>query len=89
MNIKKIFDFSNKTIIVTGASGLLGTQFSDALSQTGANLVLGDIKINNCRKLEKELRTKYDNEILSVKLDIRSLNSVQNMIKKYLKSWLT
>jgi len=82
MNLDKILDFSDKTIILTGASGLLGSQFSDALCQTNANLVLGDIKLDNCKKLEKELRGKYDNSILSVKLDIRSINSIQNMIKK-------
>ena len=82
MNIKKIFDFSNKTIVITGAAGLLGTQFSDALCQTSANLVLGDINFVNCKKLEKELQQKYDTKILSVKLDIRSLNSIRNMINK-------
>ena len=82
MDVKKIFDFSNKTIMITGASGLLGTQFSDALCQTGANVVLGDIKLADCKKLEKKLQTKYDAEILSVKLDIRNITSVQSMIKK-------
>lgn len=89
MDIKKIFDFSNKTILITGASGLLGTQFSDALCQTGANIVLGDVNFTNCKKLEKELQQKYDNKTLSVKLDIRSLNSIKNMIKKSLKHFGT
>jgi NAD(P)-dependent dehydrogenase (short-subunit alcohol dehydrogenase family) len=89
MNIKKIFDFSNKTIVITGASGLLGTQFSDALCQTGANVVLGDIKLADCKKLEKELHQKYDVNILSVKLDIRNLNSIKNMIRKSQKQFGT
>ena len=89
MDIKKIFDFSNKTIVITGASGLLGTQFSYALCQTGANVVLGDIKLADCKKLEKELLQKYDVKTLSVKLDIRSLTSIKNMIKKTQKHFGT
>ena len=45
MNIKKLFDLSNRTVILTGGSGLLGSQYAEGLSQAGANLVLADINV--------------------------------------------
>ena len=37
--IKNIFSLQNKTILITGASGLLGV-FAENLAQEGANLAL-------------------------------------------------
>ena len=44
MDIKKLFDLSEKTVIITGGAGLLGSQYADGLSQVGANIVLADIE---------------------------------------------
>ena len=41
--IKKIFDIKNKNIVLTGASGTLGTEYSNFLSSAGANLILIDL----------------------------------------------
>ena len=38
-----IFDLSNHVVILTGASGLLGTEYARGLSQAGAHLVLADL----------------------------------------------
>ena len=43
MKVKKLFDLSDKTIVVTGAAGHLGKNYVDGLSQVGANVVLSDI----------------------------------------------
>ena len=49
------FDMTGKTAIITGAAGLLGRQFSIALAQAGANVVLadlaGDIATQNANEL--------------------------------------
>ena len=51
MNTKKIFDVSGKTIIITGAAGLLGEQYAEGLSQVGANVVLADIDFKKCKEI--------------------------------------
>ena len=43
MNIKKMSDLSEKVVFLTGAAGILGTQYATALSNAGANVVLADI----------------------------------------------
>ena len=55
MDAKKIFDVSGKTIIVTGAAGLLGIEYAKGLSQVGANVVLADINFKKCKEICIEL----------------------------------
>ncbi|MBP7032610.1 MAG: SDR family NAD(P)-dependent oxidoreductase, partial [Anaerolineaceae bacterium] len=42
-NILSKFDMSGRTVLVTGAGGLLGKQFSLALAQAGASVMLADL----------------------------------------------
>ena len=41
--ISRMFDLSGRTIILTGSSGFLGSQYSNILSQAGAIVILVDI----------------------------------------------
>lgn len=33
MNVKKLFDMSDRVVVITGASGLLGSQYAEGLSR--------------------------------------------------------
>ena len=63
MNRKKIiydlFNLENKTVVLTGSSGRLGTQYANILSASGANVVLVDKEIKQNKKLEQKLIKKY------------------------------
>ncbi len=89
MNAEKLFDLSDRVIIITGAAGLLGTQYAYGLSQAGANVILADIDIKKCQSVEKEIKTKYHTMPMSVKLDLTKPKSISSMastvIKKYSK----
>ena len=47
---QKLFDLSNKTIILTGSAGRLGSNFAEILADAGANLVLIDINEKENKK---------------------------------------
>ena len=87
MNVKKLFDLSNRTIILTGGAGLLGSQYADGLSQAGANLILADINYAGCKNIAKQLEKKYQNSILPIKLDLTDQKSIKNMVKKTIKKF--
>ncbi|TAK25705.1 MAG: SDR family oxidoreductase [Nitrosarchaeum sp.] len=87
MNVEKLFNISNKVVILTGASGFLGQQYSEALSQKNVKIVLADINYQKCKKLEEQLNKKYSNETLSLKLDVGNKKSVQSMVSKTLKKF--
>ena len=81
MNVKKLFDLSNKTVLLTGAAGFLGSSYADGLSQSGANVVLCDINFKGCKEIENKIRKKYDTDPISIKLDITNTKSIKNLIK--------
>ena len=87
MNVKKIFDFSNKVVVITGAAGLLGTEYADGFCQTGANVVLADKNFVRCKKLSKELEEKYDVKPLAIKLDVTNSNSIKKMVSQITKEY--
>jgi len=54
----KIF-LDDKTIIITGACGLLGREICKALAELNAHIVLADVNILAAKELEEELRDIY------------------------------
>ena len=87
MSINKIFNLSNKVIILTGAAGLLGTEYAHGLSQAGANVVLADLNFDKCKKLSLNLNKKYDVNSFPIKLDVTKINSINTMIKAVIKKF--
>lgn len=82
MNISKLFDVSNKVVIITGATGNLGAEYVKGFSQAGANVVIADLEFKNCKKLADEIKEKYDVDPLPIKLDLNNKKSINLMIKK-------
>ncbi len=87
MNVRNLFDRSEKTVIITGAAGLLGSQYAEGLSQAGSNVVLADTNYNECKKLAKNIREKYPVDPLPIKLDITNKNSIRKGISIILKKY--
>lgn len=61
-----MFDFTGKTVLVTGASGALGTTLSTRFAQAGANTVVA------ARTDADQLAAKLDGPSLGVRLDVTS-----------------
>jgi NAD(P)-dependent dehydrogenase (short-subunit alcohol dehydrogenase family) len=74
-----LFDISDRNIIITGSSGMLGSQYADVVSKYGGNVILVDIIKN--KNLELELKKKYDTKIKSYKVDISKENQVKKLKK--------
>lgn len=87
MNVEKMMDLSGKVVFLTGAAGLLGTQYSIALSKSGANVILADVNYSQCKKLEKELKEKFNVDPFAIKLDISKEKSIDNSISKVMKKY--
>lgn len=87
VKITDLFDLSGKIIVLTGAAGNLGSQYVDGLSQAGANVVLADMNYSDCIRIEKNIRTKYDVDPLSVNLDLTNKKSISNLVSKVVKKY--
>ena len=87
MNTKKLFDISDKVIIITGAAGNLGSQYAEGLSEVGANVVLGDLDYTKCKQLSTKLKKKYGVDPLPLKLDLTKKISISNLVTKTIKKY--
>ena len=83
----KLFDLSNRVVIVTGAAGNLGSKYAEGLTQAGANVVLADIDYTACKKLGKDLETKYSIPNMAIKLDLNDKSSIKKMVLKTVKQF--
>ena len=86
-NLKKLLDFSDKTVIITGGAGLLGRVYAVALLQTGAKVILFDKKIDKKKLLDK-IKTESNieqnklNNLRVIKCDITNPKKVAEVFKK-------
>lgn len=84
---KKIFDIKNKNIVLTGASGTLGTEYSNFLSSAGANLILIDLNKKNNLQLEKNITKKYGTKCQSYSFDISNETELKKISAKIISDY--
>ncbi len=80
---KELFSLDDKVAVVTGALGLLGKNHCYALSEAGANVVVVDIRENDCKKFAETLATKS----IGVGCDITNVESVKKLRETILKNF--
>ena len=85
-SILKKFDMSGKTVIVTGASGLLGKQFSLAMAQAGANVLLADLAEDVAHANAAELQSLGLNAA-STRVDVTDPESAETMVETALDAY--
>ena len=60
--------FKNKTVIITGGSGLIGSAFSTISAKYGANVVIIDIDKKKSDNLVKQIKEKTRNDAVYTEL---------------------
>jgi len=84
--VLKKFDMTGKTVIVTGAAGLLGKQFSLTLAQAGASVVLADLDVSLAESQALSLR-EQGLRAVAVAVDVTDPVSVKAMVKTALEAF--
>lgn len=75
----ELFDLSGRVAMVTGASRGLGRHMALALAKAGADLVITSRDATHLSAAESEIKAA-GRQVLSQVLDVRSLESVQQMV---------
>lgn len=78
-----LFRLEKKIAVVTGAVGLLGRHHCQALSEAGANVIVGDLNEEKCIELADQLPT----ESLGIFLEVTLASSIQNVLEEALKKF--
>jgi len=80
--LNKLFDLSRKVVIITGAAGQLGGEFTRVLLKAGASVAAFDIWLDNPKGRLKEIKSK---KLFLVKVDITKKNSIKKGLKKVIQ----
>ncbi len=77
------FSLEGKSILVSGALGLIGREVCDAFACYGAKVILGDILDEKLiREYAAQISQKYDTQTLGLYLDISSVQSIEKSIEQ-------
>ena len=78
--ITELFDFSNKTVIVTGGSMGIGFDIANRFAEAGANIVIADIAATEGKKKCSLLEKEFGVKTLFMKTDVSSEWHVKKLI---------
>jgi len=76
-------DLRGRVAIVTGGAQGIGKSIATQLASAGANVVIADVAEGIAKSTAEEI-SKKGTEAISVSVDVSSLSSVQEMVKKTL-----
>lgn len=83
-SIQELYDFSGRTIIITGAAGAIGSAASRYLSSLGANVVIADLNEEGAKKVASDIKNETGNDTLGIKIDATEETQVEDLVKKTL-----
>lgn len=85
-NLPELFDLTGRTALVTGAAGLLGTEFCRTLAQAGAQMVIADIDGERAASLAETL-SRHGRQAIGVPTDVADQQSVNQMVETALSEF--
>jgi NAD(P)-dependent dehydrogenase (short-subunit alcohol dehydrogenase family) len=82
-NVKDVFDMTGKTVLITGAGGLLGPKHAEAVIEAGARAVITDHHEDRAVRRAQELNEKYGRECaMAFHMDVTNKESIENVVNK-------
>lgn len=81
MHYRENMELKGKTILVTGACGLLGRELCCGIAEWGGQVIVADVREAEAKVFADELSLKYGIMTWAVLLDITSEDSVKNALE--------
>jgi len=86
--IQKMYDFSGKTVVITGGAGILGSEMADALYRCGANIAILDYNLEAAEKVVRSLEeNKEGGQALAVKCNVLERDSVKKALETCIEAF--
>ncbi len=76
------FSLDNKVAVVTGGTGVLGSEMAQALAQAGAHVVILARRKELADELAQNIKDAGGNKCLAVKADVTDRMSLENAVKE-------
>jgi len=84
--MENLFSIKDKVIVITGAGGVLGGSISKSLSQSGAKIVVLDIRQENLNNQVHEIRSAGGMAV-GFLCNVLEKNSLEDVAKKIVEKW--
>ena len=81
MTVMDRFGMDGKVALVTGAACGIGEQFSVAMAEAGADVVLADIDEESASETAKEIEEKTDSTAVPMEVDVTDKNQVDAAVE--------
>jgi len=75
----ELFNLTEKVIVITGGTGLLGSTYCKYFSKYGANVVVADLPESNPKNLSKNINIAYNSKSIGVECDVCNEEDVVNL----------
>lgn len=85
-DLTKLYNFENKTVVVTGGTGVLGGEIGAALAGCQANVAICDLNTNLSPELELKLKDSQG-KLTVYECDVLSQKSIQKVVDKVIKDY--
>jgi NAD(P)-dependent dehydrogenase (short-subunit alcohol dehydrogenase family) len=85
-SFKELANLTNRTALITGATGHLGNVFSDTLAELGADLILVDLSESKLERLSSDLRKKWGIRVDHFVCDLEIQEERTKLITKFIDS---
>lgn len=85
IDFREKFSLKGKVIIISGACGLIGRAFCEAVVQFGGNVVVADIPQAQPEKLAEDLEKRYNIKCIGIPVEVESRSSVIQLKDKTLE----
>ena len=83
----KRFSLENKIIVLTGATGILGTLYSKQLAEAGGTIIISDLVQENCEKLAVEITKETGRMVYGIAVDLSNEQSVISWSEKIINKF--
>lgn len=87
IDFKEKFSLKNKVIIISGACGLIGRAFSEAVAQFGGNVVVADIPAAQPQKWAEDIQQRHSIKCIGVEVEVENKPSVIRLKEIVLKEF--
>lgn len=87
IDFRKKFELQGKVIVITGACGLVGRAFCEAVAQFGGHVVAVDIPQASPAQFATELGKRHEREMMGIAVDVAERSEVEMLRNKVISAF--
>jgi rhamnulose-1-phosphate aldolase/alcohol dehydrogenase len=80
-------ELERQVALITGAAGAIGSAIAETLLGAGCQVALTDLADENLNRLAAELKTKYEDQVIGVRMDVTEAESVRQAFGATIRTW--